>query len=169
MRAVPHTSDDQLAAVRWLRRIAGWSDITDREAAKITARWFAAGWCLSALVHAIDQAPNGSKHPAPPPTETQRDRWRAAADRAGQARPQRESEPARRRAAWLCWRLRHWLDASGAPMLPPVRAVEPGERLLRPARPAAPATPRPVLSTAGEAARAAARAAAAAATARRRR
>jgi hypothetical protein len=170
MRAVPRTPAEQLTAIRWLQSISGWSDITDREAVKITARWFTAGWCLAALVHGIDQTPDGHKWPPPPPTVAHRNRWREKADRVGRPRPRHEAEPARRRAAWLCWRLRHWLDAAGGPVLPPVRAVEPGERIVRPARPTAPApdTPRPALSAAGEAARAAARAAAAAAGRRRR-
>jgi hypothetical protein len=178
MRRAPRTVAEQLDAAHTLRSIAGWSDIGEAQARRILARWFAAGWCLQALVHAIDQAPSGRRWPAPPPTAQQRDRWRYDADRTGRVRPHHEATPARRRAAWLCWRLRHWLDpVTGQPLPPPIRAVEHLERVVRPA--AAVATTigngyghvsdRPVLTGAGESARAAARMVAAAAAVRRER
>lgn len=162
MRRVPRSVAEQRDAAHTLRSLAGWSDIGEEQARRILARWFAAGWCLQALVHAIDQAPDGRRWPAPPPTTQQRDRWRYDADRTGRVRPRREATPARRRAAWLCWRLRHWLDpVTGQPVPPPIRAVEHLERVVRPAAPkrlVPPSVSGPVLTGAGESARAAARA-----------
>ncbi|MCU1613970.1 MAG: hypothetical protein JWO98_1510 [Frankiales bacterium] len=162
MRRAPRSAAEQRDAAHTLRSIAGWSDIGDEQARRILARWFGAGWCLQALVHAIDQAPSGRRWPAPPPTAQQRDRWRYDADRTGRVRPHREATPARRRAAWLCWRLRHWLDpVTGQPLPPPIRAVELLERVVRPAAPkrlVPPSVSGPVLTGAGEDARAAARA-----------
>ncbi|ONI91816.1 hypothetical protein ALI22I_06960 [Saccharothrix sp. ALI-22-I] len=59
-RVVPSSDQDVVTAVESLCLRAGWPGADRRELGQVLSPWFEAGWCVDAVLRAVDLTPSGT-------------------------------------------------------------------------------------------------------------